>query len=273
MKPFRLDDTFSAYEQAGAGDKVLWIHGYTLNASSWQPLWQLLPDWHHVGIDLPGHGASGPWPKGVTMPSLARQLGALAIEQGVQHLVALSFGTMLGLQMVIEFPDAFASLTLGAPALAGGETDPKSGMRYGEMMQLFWQRGAGPWMTELWMKSPPDIFSGAKKHPQLWEQLKEILNAHEWPELRTGSMGGLVQGFEQTAVSLNNIRTPVLVLVGDEEMAAFKNTAVTLETEIPTCQRIELSQTGHLCMLEVPTLCAPLIDQHLRVHSLTQMPA
>ena len=40
-----------AREQAGDGDKVLWIHGYTMDSSLWQPLWDQLPDWHHIGME------------------------------------------------------------------------------------------------------------------------------------------------------------------------------------------------------------------------------
>ncbi len=263
----QLDKTFAAREQPGSSEKVLWVHGYTINSSTWQPLWDQMPDYHHIGIDLPGHGASGAWPENVTLPSLARTLGQLAIAHGIKHVVALSFGTMLGLQMVLEFPDAFASLTLGAPALAGGPTDPQSGVRYGEMMRLYWQRGSGSWLTELWMQTPPDIFTGAKKHPALWQSLIDVLNDHKWPELKTGCMRGLVEGFVQTAVLLNHIQTPTLVLVGDEEMVAFKETAVTLAQEIPNCTRIELPNTGHLCMLEVPHICSPLIGDHLQANA------
>ena len=42
----------------GSADKVLWVHGYTMDSSLWQPLWDELPGWHHFGIDLPFHGTS-----------------------------------------------------------------------------------------------------------------------------------------------------------------------------------------------------------------------
>jgi 2-succinyl-6-hydroxy-2,4-cyclohexadiene-1-carboxylate synthase len=262
IEMIQWDEGLAARVQAGPGEKVLWLHGYTINGSTWQPLWDLLPDWYHIGLDLPGHGASGPWPEDVTLPKLARRIGRLAIEEGVQHIVALSFGTMLGLQVVLEYPEAFASLTLGAPALAGGPTDPQSGVRYGQLAQLFWQRGPGPWMTELWMQSPPDIFAGAQRHPLLWESLIDVLNEHNWSELKTGRMRGLVMGYEQTADSLRQITTSTLVLVGDEEMKAFRETADILGCEIPNCQRINLPQTGHLCMLEGPQQCAPIMAAH-----------
>ena len=59
MKGARLSrEGLSARVQPGSGPKVIWLHGYTLNSSVWLPLWRRLPGWTHIGIDLPGHGAS-----------------------------------------------------------------------------------------------------------------------------------------------------------------------------------------------------------------------
>ena len=97
----RADD-IAMIRADGGGDGVLWIHGYTLNAGIWAELWRLLPGWRHIGIDLPGHGRSAPLAPGETLRGLARRLNRLAAEQGVRHLVALSFGGMIALQMAIE---------------------------------------------------------------------------------------------------------------------------------------------------------------------------
>src|SRR4029077_8416311 len=56
----------------GSGPTVLWIHGYTLDSSLWADLWQRLPGYRHIGVDLPGHGSSGPVPAGLTLPALAQ---------------------------------------------------------------------------------------------------------------------------------------------------------------------------------------------------------
>src|SRR5688572_17143353 len=148
LERVQLGHGLAASVAPGPGEKVLWLHGYTIDSSLWQDLWALLPDWYHIGIDLPGHGASAPWPPNPTVPGLGRLFGTVALEQDVRHIVALSFGTLLALQIIIEFPQAFASLTLGAPTIGGGEQEQAVGVRYREMMQLYHQRGPGPWLTE-----------------------------------------------------------------------------------------------------------------------------
>jgi hypothetical protein len=59
-------------------EKVLWIHGYTLDSSIWKHLWQHLPRWQHIAIDLPGHGLSAPIENGETLLTLADRIGELA---------------------------------------------------------------------------------------------------------------------------------------------------------------------------------------------------
>ena len=42
-----------------SGPAVVWIHGYTMDSSTWEELWALLPGWFHIGVDLLGHGGQG----------------------------------------------------------------------------------------------------------------------------------------------------------------------------------------------------------------------
>lgn len=245
---------------------VFWVHGYTIDSSLWGDLWQYLPGWHHVGIDLLGHGLSEPMPKGITLPQLAQVIGNLAIEQGAQHIVGLSFGSMIALQIIIEFPGRFSSLTLGAPGLAGGPEDPHARDRYRQMIQTYWQQGTGMGLTKLWMTWPPDIFKGAARHPALWTQLEAVVGRHSWREIRDFSMQGLTS-FRQTQDLLAQVQVPTLVLVGDEEMPAFKECAAILQGVLPRCQTEYLPATGHLCMLEAPEIAAPYMNRHFEVCS------
>ena len=126
----RLDDDFAARIRPGSGDGVLWIHPYTLDSSAWSELWEQLPAFHHIGIDLPGHGVSMPPGPKDDLPLLARRIGELAIERGARHLVGLSFGSLVALQVAIEHPRAFASMLLAAPAIGGGPQEEAIAIRF-----------------------------------------------------------------------------------------------------------------------------------------------
>ncbi len=267
----QLSNGIAVYSAPGTGDRVLWIHGYTLNAQIWQPLWAALPGWSHLGVDLPGHGASAPMRPGEDLGQLARCLVVLAQAHQVRHLVGLSFGGEIALQMAIEAPTAFATLTLGSPGWGSGPQDPAAHTRNVELTHLYAERGPGPWLTDLWMQSPPDIFKGAAQHPALWQALHAIVNEHPWDELRGTAMQYLVN-YPQPEKDLRPIQAATLLMIGEEDMTVFKRIAEMIRRAIPGAQRIYLPAAGHLGLLEVPETVYPIIATHLRTHAL-QVPA
>jgi len=249
---------------AGSADRVLWIHGYALDSRIWTELWAKLPAWSHVGLDLPGHGASAPMRAGLDIVTLARQIGRLAIEANVRHLVGLSFGGMMALQVAIEYPSAFASLVLGAPGLGGGPHDRHAQARNLELSRVYRSRGPGPWLTELWMKSPPDIFTGASAYPELWRRLRGIVDEHTWAEL--GGAIGMhpLTTHPQTPEQMRSIAAAGLVIVGDDDMDAFKRCAELIRRSLRSCRCVRLPATGHLGLLERSAAVAPMLDTHFR---------
>jgi len=245
----KLGEGLAARVAPGPGDPILWLHGYTLDSSSWSELWDLLPERHHIGVDLPGHGASLPLDPRLDLPALARRIGEIALERRVRHIVALSFGTILALQIAIEFPAAFQSLILGAPALGGGPQDPEVGTRYGELAALYRRCGFTPELRRLWMQSPPDIFKGAEAHPALWSRLWKTVGRHPWWEIEDGSYSRL-SNHPQSREDLQKVRAATLLLVGENELAPFKRCAELIRRSIPGCRRVYLPVLGHLCLLE-----------------------
>lgn len=267
VSPVYIGEGIAARTQPGAGEKVLWIHGYTMDSSTWTELWQLLPSWYHLGVDIPGHGASRPLEPGEDLPTLADSLAELALAHDVRHVIALSFGTILALQMAIQRPSAFASLILGAPALAGGPQDRDIGARYEELTHLYFRRGHGPHLRALWMRSPPNIFKGAEAQPLLWKRLSEVIDKHTWPELGDGRMHALTSR-AQTEGDLQKIQSATLILLGENELPVFKYCAERISQELRVCKQVSIAQVGHLCLLEAPHVTHRLINTHLHAHRL-----
>jgi pimeloyl-ACP methyl ester carboxylesterase len=264
--PVAIGAGIAARIAPGGGEAVLWIHGYTLDSSIWDELWGYLPGWRHIGIDLPGHGASHPPAVGEDLGGLARRIGDLALQHNVRHVVGLSFGGMVALQVAIERPNAFASLILGSPALGGGPQDRHAQACNLELMRLFRGHGLGPWLAERWLRSPPDIFAGASRHPPLFEQLRAVVHRHGWLELRDPSSMQRLTQHRQTAAGLRRINAATLVIIGEHDMAAFKRCADIIQRSIPGCARIYIPSAGHLGLLEAASAVHPLIAAHWRAH-------
>ncbi|HEY0640452.1 MAG TPA: alpha/beta hydrolase, partial [Pseudonocardiaceae bacterium] len=198
----------------GDGPGVLWLHGYTMRAEVWRPVWAHLPGLRHVGLDLPWHGASRPARDGETLAGLAATVTAAALATGVRHVVALSFGTVLAVEMAAARPDAFRSWTLAAPALAGMPHEPAVRQRYLDLARLYREAGPGRHLTRLWMSHPPAIFAGVAARPAVHSALAAVIDRHRWDELRGDGMRALVRR-PQRAAALAGLRAPLLVLTGD----------------------------------------------------------
>jgi pimeloyl-ACP methyl ester carboxylesterase len=254
--------------RAGPGEAVLWIHGYTMHSDLWEPLWRLLPDCRHIGVDWPGHGATPPPTRAYTLPLIAREIGASALVHGVQHVVGLSFGAIIALQIALELPYSFKTVVLGSAGLTGGPEEPHMRDRYLELVRLYRERGAGPWMTAAWMKSPPDIFTGTLANAKLRHDLIAAIDCHSWSELGNGFMRSLTEYRQIDHLDdITRIGSAMLLLIGEGEMPTFRKAAELIQDSAPCCRTVQLPATGHLTLLEAPETVSAIIGNHLLCHA------
>jgi pimeloyl-ACP methyl ester carboxylesterase len=260
-----LGDGLAARVSAGGGECVLWIHGYALDSTSWSELWDLLPGWRHIGLDLPGHGQSLPIPAGEELPSLAQRLVTLARERQVRHLVALSFGTLVALQMAIEVPDAFGTLVLGSPLAEYGANDELFWKRYREMVNMYMLAGHGDHLRGRLMLVEPSPFEGIAARADLWQRLWQIVGRHGFWDLKDAALVRL--GALQSDVQLRSIESPVLIVVGERERPAAKRHVERLSRALRSCRFMHVLGAGGHSLLEAPETTAAAIDSHLRAHA------
>jgi 3-oxoadipate enol-lactonase len=249
-------------ETAGQGPAVLWIHGYTMDSTLWRPLWQLLPGFRHIGVDLPGHGQSGPLRPGTTLPDLTERLAQLAQAHQARSVVALSLGSCVALQLAMTWPAIIDRLAVAAPTIAGATAAPGTARRNAELTMLCQLTGPGAHLTELWMTSPPDIFRGTERHPELRARLRVVIDRHSWSELSTGAMRSLTC-LTHTDEDLARITATTIVFAGDADMPTFAANAGRLEATIPRCRVVTVPEAGHLCLLERPETVAASLRAHL----------
>lgn len=252
-----------AVSTSGSGPGVLWLHGYTMTSEVWRPLWSRLPGWRHIGVDLPWHGDSRPLRAGEDLAALADTIVALSTTTGARHVVALSFGTVVAVEMAIRHPAAFGTWTLAAPALAGMPHEPAVVQRYVDLAMLYRRRGPGPHMTDLWMSSPPGIFAAVAARPAVAAPLRALIDRHAWTELRGTGMLALTDR-RQRAAALDTLAAPVLLMVGEHELACHRTCARSILSAGRSSVLREVPGAGHLAPLEEPDAAAALIDAQLR---------
>jgi pimeloyl-ACP methyl ester carboxylesterase len=127
----------------GSGPPLVLLHGVSLSAASWAPLFTALPNRRVLAIDLPGHGLSDPfyYRRGHVRQSAYHHLedifDALALEEA--PVVANSLGAMFALWYAATGNERISSLVaIGEPAVA------LPGVRVRMPLSLLTVRGLGP---------------------------------------------------------------------------------------------------------------------------------
>ena len=120
-----LDGLTLAYEAAGAGDPIVFIHG-ALIADVFRPLLaqpaltsaQRLLVYHRRGYGGSTHAAGA-----ITVAQHAADCRGLlnCLGIGRAHVVGHSYGGAVALQLALDSPDLTASLALLEPAVFGGQ--------------------------------------------------------------------------------------------------------------------------------------------------------
>jgi pimeloyl-ACP methyl ester carboxylesterase len=180
--------------------------------------------------------------------------------------VAQSLGTVLGLQVVLEDPDAFDTLTLGAPALGGGPFDADLWSRYGEVKTMHAREGLSPALRERWSAPGAALFGGLDRRPELAREIRRVVARHPWWELADDAYLRLWQT-PQALKDLAEVAVPTLVLVGGRDGVAVRQCAEFFERLVPNCSRHDIEGAGHLCLLEDAASVACLIEAHWNAHA------
>jgi 3-oxoadipate enol-lactonase len=251
---------------AGSGPAVVWIHGYTMDSRIWEHIWSRLPGFRHIGVDLPGHGRSPALQPRTRLRELAEGVAEVLRVAHADRLVALSMGTMVAFEVAIGRLHSLAKLAVVAPAVVGMPAASGTAERYRELTARRRAGATAAELTELWMSSPPDIFTGLSRHPDRFGRLAEIVRDHSWAELDFGGPAAFYAE-PQDVRELPGSARELLVLGGDQDMPEFRDLGRQLAAGMPGAQVRTLPGVGHLPLLEAPDESAPLLAEFLATRS------
>lgn len=249
---------------AASGDApcIVWVHGYTMSSRAWLPLWEQMPGFTHVGVDLPGHGSTPSWPRTATLGDVGDAVAEVMRAHDATRLVGLSFGSAAALEAALR-GGPVDHLVMAAPTI--NETvsdDPEARDR---VFALSRGRRAGmsrAQLAELWMAAPPDIFTGLARHPDAWRHLSEVISEHSFDEYLDGSMNGILMS-EQDDDMLSEVRARTTVIVGSDDMPRFLRNAERLRVGVPGCTVHTLPDVGHIPLFEAPQESVAILTEVL----------
>ncbi len=103
------------YEVAGQGDPVVFIHGLGSSTRDWHSQVEFFSTDHRViSVDLRGHGQSSKPTDAYSIQQFATDVGHLLeqTDNSPAHIVGLSLGGMVALELAVTRPDLVRSLVL-----------------------------------------------------------------------------------------------------------------------------------------------------------------
>lgn len=239
------------YDEAGAGEPLVLLHGGMVTNETWGPQLAELPARFHVfAPERRGHGhtpdVDGPFNYATMADDTIAFLDAVVKEPA--HLVGWSDGGIIGLLVAIKRPDLIKKLVAISANYATDAVPPA--MQEG-------LRTATPdspdmaMMRQLYEATSPD---GVDHWPVVFEKFKGL------------ALGELLIPFSD----LGKISSRTLILSGDDDMITLEHT-VSLYRAIPGAELAVVPGTSHVLAMEKPQLVNKLIIDFIENDPITEM--
>lgn len=236
-----------AYDRAGTGPPLVFVHGAAEDARTWKrQLERLADEFTVVAWDEPGAGRSCDLPEQFGLEDYADCLAGLieALRLGPAHVAGLSWGGTLVLELYRRRPELVASLILVDTYAGWKGSLPEEEVR--SRVAGFSQMLAVP--ADQFDPTLPGLFAGDP--PAEFMPLLDEIAAEVRPEsLRTA----LTLMAETDLMDLlPKISVPTLLIWGEFDARSPLTVARQFEQAIPSAQLVVLPGAGHCSHLERP---------------------
>lgn len=238
-------------DSGGHGPPVLFAHGLLWDTRLFAPQVAALRDRHRcIAWDHRGQGRSEVTADGYDMDTLADDAAALIERLGVApvHFVGLSMGGFVGLRLAIRRPELLRSLVL---IDTSAEPEARAKVpRYRMLNFVARWFGFGPVVDRVMpILFGPSFLGDPARAAERAEYRARLLALD-----RIGTPRAVRGVIERAGVAdqLHRIRTPTLVLVGEEDGATPPERAEALAIGIAGAQLVRIPGAGHTSTLEQP---------------------
>jgi pimeloyl-ACP methyl ester carboxylesterase len=227
---------------------IILVHAGIGDSTMWDPLEPLLPaGWPVRRHELRGFGDT-PLPD----RAFSHVDDLEAVLDGPAVLVGASFGGLVALCVAGRRPDLVAGLVLIDAPLEDHD----------------WSHDiAAHWAEEERLVEAGDLEGAAALNVRFWvgaapAEVQDAVSEMTLRSLKLQAVGG-EQEIELPELSLRNIRTPTLVMVGELDVPDFRRIGQRLARELPRATYVVVDNAAHLPALEQPEATARLIEDFL----------
>ena len=243
MPIVELPDARIAYDLAGSGPPIVFLHGVGSNRQTWRAQIEAFSATHTaVAIDARGYGDSWTRPDTVSMARFAADTAAViqAVAGGHAHVCGLSMGGIVALHLWRDHPEVVLSLVLADswawhPAAAAGQDARLAAIDATDMASLARIRMPAVYGPAA---APPLVQRGVETFASLDKSVYRAATAELW-------------GVDMREVA-GSVTVPTLVLVGEHDSIAPPHLSRELAGLIPGAQFVVIPDAGHLPNEENP---------------------
>ncbi len=252
-----VDEVPAAWREAGSGLPVVFLHGLGMTRTGWDAQLAALSDRYRcVAWDMPGYGAS-PALEHFSLEAAADAAAGLITQLGgSSHVVGMSMGGMVALQLALRHPACVRSLSLvdTSPAFGLDGTD-----------------------SEEWKAARlAPLLAGAEVADFAEPVLRGVMAPDPDPAVVAAAVASMLRvpraGLMQAIAALpdhdlrarlGEIAAPTLVVVGELDEETPPAYAEALAVGISGARLEVIAGAGHMTPFEAPAALSRLLRDHI----------
>jgi pimeloyl-[acyl-carrier protein] methyl ester esterase len=251
-------------EVNGTGPDLVLLHGWGLNVRVWDGLVEALRDrFRMIAVDLPGHGRSS-WSPGRNTPAEQAWLlhSTLAPISNRYALLGWSLGGQIALDLAAAMPAQVDKLVLVAttPRFTAAPDWPY-GMKADAIAKMAAQ------LRKDYQQTVRDFLDlqvrGSIEGASVIEQLRNALFVHGQakPDALEAGLDTLATG--DLRPTLSHVRTPTLVIAGQNDRITAPAASRALAKALPNAQYVEMRRAAHAPFLSHRAEFTAALEQFL----------
>ncbi|MFI9101155.1 alpha/beta fold hydrolase [Streptomyces fildesensis] len=249
------------YEDAGAGDPLVLVHGHPFDRSMWAPQVGAFAagGWRVIAPDLRGYGATTVVPGTTPLETFARDIAALLDHLGLDRVVigGLSMGGQIVMEFCRLFPERVRGLLL-ADTFPEAETEDGKRVRR-DMAERLVREGLKGYTDEVLSKmvAPYNI----EALPAVADHVRGMMYGAP-PEGAAAALRGRAERPDYGDL-LGRIAVPALVVVGRDDEYTPVTDAEAMHRRISGSELAIIEGAAHLPNLERPDEFNAALDRFL----------
>lgn len=257
MKARSADGVELYYEVEGGGTPLLFVHEFAGDHRSWaSQLRRFAGTYRCITYSARGYPPSAV-PTELAAYSQARAVDdAIAVLDaagaGTAHVVGMSMGGFATLHLVLAHPDRVRSAVVAGVGYGSQSAMQEQFRKESHALADAFESQGSARVADTYAVGPARV-QLQNKNPDAWRQFAGAL-AHHDPKGAALTMRGVQAGRPSLyglQAELRAVRTPVLILAGDEDEGSLEP-SLMLKRTIPSSGLVILPRTGHTANLEEP---------------------